>query len=405
MISARAAATRMRCVLATVAFAAILSGCAKPYIPPVFEPADGTAQFPGLMQHLEKDGSLHLVWIHGMCPHSESGWARPRVELLAHLLGAPRDSILREPLDLAGIAVRYSFMAGARPVTADMIVWSSLIASLREDLCFDSTRNLDEDVATACGDKATYDYPRARLNDMLKSHIMNVCLADAVIYAGTYGAEVRRRVTGSLLAALGEKAPAHRGGVVFASESLGSKLLYDVLIGLMQRSDAGAAKVQARAADARQFFMFANQIPLLDLASRPPPEARDKPVPGAAAAETSLQELVRRIVDENRKQRIELRRFDIEPIEQLHVVAFSDPNDILSYRLPSDYFKNAPRVRVSNVLTSNAEVMLGLFENPAGAHTDYRKNADVLVLFVCGRTAEREACREQVRERANSLQD
>ena len=65
------------------------------------------------------------------------------------------------------------------------------------------------------------------------------------------------------------------------------------------------------------------------------------------------------------------------------VVAFTDPNDLLSYRLlPARYA--APDVAVADVLVSNAGSWLGMIENPVAAHLDYLDNPDVATLIACG---------------------
>jgi hypothetical protein len=65
------------------------------------------------------------------------------------------------------------------------------------------------------------------------------------------------------------------------------------------------------------------------------------------------------------------------------LVAFTDPNDLLSYRLlPSRYA--VPGIDVADVLVSNDWTYLGLLELPNTAHTDYRLNQDVTRLIACG---------------------
>ena len=68
---------------------------------------------------------------------------------------------------------------------------------------------------------------------------------------------------------------------------------------------------------------------------------------------------------------------------ELTLVALTDPNDLLSYRLlPSRYA--SPMVHVADVLVSNQPTYFGLLENPATAHTGYFSNPDVGRLIACG---------------------
>jgi hypothetical protein len=84
---------------------------------------------------------------------------------------------------------------------------------------------------------------------------------------------------------------------------------------------------------------------------------------------------------------LELRRRQAAPraetLARLAVVAFTDPNDLLTYRLlPARYA--APDVAVADVLVSNARTWLGLLENPMAAHLDYLANPHVGELIACG---------------------
>jgi hypothetical protein len=96
----------------------------------------------------------------------------------------------------------------------------------------------------------------------------------------------------------------------------------------------------------------------------------------SAAAADSLQRFL-----ELRRRQSGIPR--AEAIARLAVVAFTDPNDLLSYRLlPARYA--APDVAVADVLVSNDKTWLGLIENPVAAHLDYLANPDVGDLIACG---------------------
>ena len=62
-------------------------------------------------------------------------------------------------------------------------------------------------------------------------------------------------------------------------------------------------------------------------------------------------------------------------------MAFTDPNDLLSYRLRATDF---PGIEVRNVLGSNTKTYLGLVADPGAAHTSYENNANVQRLVLCG---------------------
>ncbi len=70
-------------------------------------------------------------------------------------------------------------------------------------------------------------------------------------------------------------------------------------------------------------------------------------------------------------------------------MAFSDPNDILSWRLEPRNLK-LPRpdwgeVAVTNVFLSNNEFSVpSLFSDPVNAHTGYFVNPIVMDMLICG---------------------
>jgi len=59
------------------------------------------------------------------------------------------------------------------------------------------------------------------------------------------------------------------------------------------------------------------------------------------------------------------------------VVAWNDPNDVITFRVPK-----IGDVDVVNLYVQNAHRWFGLFESPGAAHADYAKNKGVLrVMF------------------------
>ena len=66
----------------------------------------------------------------------------------------------------------------------------------------------------------------------------------------------------------------------------------------------------------------------------------------------------------------------------LRVIAFTDPNDLLSYILvPSPWAKSYD---VVDVVVSNTSTYFGLVEMPTTAHLGYRENTTVRKLVACG---------------------
>ena len=82
---------------------------------------------------------------------------------------------------------------------------------------------------------------------------------------------------------------------------------------------------------------------------------------------------------------------DQQAAQAEQVVAFNDPNDILSWRVdqknlgfpPSEW----PSVKLTNVYLSNDEFSIpSLFSEPTTAHNGYLDNQTVMEMLVCGMT-------------------
>lgn len=209
------------------------------------------------------------------------------------------------------------------------------------------------------------------MNGLAKDKLLNDCLADAMAYQGLSRPVMRAAMVGALMDAFADTPPDAR--IVLVSDSLGSKLSFDALTEILQTGAPGPAKTAA--ARLGQIFMKANQLPILGLA--------DQVVSGTPAAAAlagggppdSLQDYL------NQRRRGAAVAAVAPP--KLAVVAFTDPNDLLSYRLlPSRYA--GPDVAISDVLVSNEKTVFGLLERPDTAHTEYMANLDVAKAIACG---------------------
>ena len=373
--------TRHVCTTLAIVTTLLAGGCAKPYLPPTIEePLDSSNHFDGLLTLLEKHGAVHVLWIHGMCPHSVDDWAKPRVDALAKRLGIEDPSAIATKF-IGDFIYRYELVYQGKPITLDMVVWSELIAQRRASLCFDSVHADSGMVHEACGKAADYKYHRAVLNNALKSDLLNACLADAMIYMGGYGRVVRDQLRPEIEAALTPSPDGTQQAVLLVSESLGSKVMFDTIQQIMgNRSKSLAADRAAKTLqNTVQIMMFANQIPMLDLADSEPVRVSVSSQTSADEAGNSLRGFVGALQKINRQ-----KQKKTEKVERLKVVAFSDPNDVLSYRLPQDYFRTDLNTDVINVIPSNDYTWFWFCENPLNAHQGYTKTHEVFDLFLCG---------------------
>lgn len=339
----------MKLILAVLACAMLVGCTSLPY-----RPAQADGAFPGLVDFVASapGRSVDVLLVHGMCTH-DVRWVDATVAQLGSALRAqagppaPRGTPGTVVDGIEIVERTIALRQGELRIKA--LVWSPLTTPLKHQLDYDHSAQLP--------------VQRARLNARAKDLLMDDCIPDALIYQGVSRDAIQQRMAQAILRAT-EGAPADAPLLVL-SASLGSKILFDTLL----RMDAAAQRTIDRLA---YLVMAANQIPLLALADQP------AVAPGAASAlpapaGDSLQAVLRK------------RRAAATPraARKLTLVAFSDPNDLLTYTLQRERY--APLgVEVVNVLVSNAPTWFGLLERPDHAHGNYLLNPDVARMAACG---------------------
>jgi hypothetical protein len=269
------------------------------------------------------------------------------------------------------------------------IIYSNVTLPLkREELCRDVSQKTD--VCPEPGQELTYNRTRASLNEQLKNELLNDCLADAVAYLGTAGRKIRLGVREALEAILSDARDNKKLGiapVVILSESLGSKVMADSL--LCEDTD-NLTRLMSDLSRISNVFLGANQIPLLNLGFKA----------GACDAQPAYNKLKSGNIPQQYLQKrntgvagfldlIETARSmkefrNIVP-EKLSVVAFTDPNDLLSYEVSEQDFGERT---IINIIVSNDVTFFGFLENPLEAHMGYRENESVIEFLKCGRSSD-----------------
>jgi hypothetical protein len=351
-----------------------LAACTQPYSSPVIVREPGqqpTADFPGLKDLIVKgaitNAPAQVLWTHGMCSHDER-WARDRISRIEGVLGVP--AIIRPPY-AEGDQPYYINAAFNTPnggLTITFLIWSPMTRSYKSALAFDAP-GVNGDIA--------FPYTRATLNGELKTALMNDCLSDAVVYAGKNGDPIRGAMQQAVCNFLGGVIATEHGisacdlsgaaldrPTAIVTESLGSKFIFDAVRAVWdqgQRAPVRQAGLARRLADISTVYLVSNQIPLLDLAN---------PIPSARSS-------LARFVALSSGRRAETK------VPPLTIVDFSDPNDLLSYRL----LPTALDVRAAelvNVTVSNDNTYLGFLERPDKAHCGYAWNRHVIGLIANG---------------------
>ena len=270
-------------------------------------------------------------------------------------------------------------------LTVSYLLWTPLTESVK-------CRLEDEDASAP---------PKQELADFAKDFIDDK-LADAVLYSGSYRQKViRPSLQGALCTVTGgtwtqgkcdQHAAEYRDPTVIITHSLGGYMIMDAIQNeLRGRCEANGDRVAATRTPAEKVlantpvvYMMANQLALLDLSTlRRDPNA--PPPLRAAAGEKITNDFAKCWAAA--RARSAAREGRTAPVSQ--VVAFSDPNDILSWRLePRNLqFPRADwgKVAVTNVFMSNGEFSApGLFSDPVNAHVGYFVNPTVMDMLICG---------------------
>ncbi|NIA53774.1 hypothetical protein HAV22_08910 [Massilia sp. TW-1] len=355
----------------------LLAACATPYRPAVV--VHDSATFPGIAGIVAVAGSrpVDVLLVHGMCTHDRA-WAEHQIDRIAGIVAdhAPAASATaRAPAPARIEVVESTRRLAGGTVRFHALVWSPLTAPLKHQLDFDLTgRPTDCAGAGACKPR------RAALNAYVKVNLLDDCLADAVIYEGESHVAIRDAMVRTIAQVIAND-PDSEAPLVVVAESLGSKMLFDALSAMLESwQPQTRALGQQAARRLGLLFMAGNQLPILGLAEQSGGAGGVGGMGGMSGiGAIPVQDSLQHFLDLRRRQ--PNRR--AEALQRLAVVAFTDPNDLLSYRLlPARYA--APDVAVADVLVSNDRTWLGWIENPLTAHLDYLANPDVATMVACG---------------------
>jgi len=249
----------------------------------------------------------------------------------------------------------------------------------------------------AYDDSGEYSFRRASLNNDLK-HFVNQHLPDPLIYLGDAQLNIQLSVSQALCwmftrdyeqipkqadqaCLFDQYSPqqVREDNYVFVSHSLGSRILTDALqmVTASLAKDVSQEETAANIADWQHalqdetltIFMLSNQLPLLQL-GREAPEVTNQFENYCTAGGAKRDKRV---------------------FARANIIAFSDPNDILSWAVPPDYEdKNIDSrlcPRLANVIINIAEVksVFGVeLAAPGEAHRGYDNDQRVIKIMARG---------------------
>ncbi len=348
----------------------------------------------------ENRPTLKILMIHGIGNHDPGYSTRFSTNLTRALkLNAKAETAkiidLAHPLigenPLGNLTVsRFFNKSKTRELIYYELTWSEIIAEEKSRLKYD--------------DSGAYTYKRAGLNSIMKSFI-NAHAPDPMIYLGGSQEPILRSVGQSLCWMFASdwedladfqntfcnaKTQSLSEGLekddyAIVTHSLGSRIIFDALQTLAITSQTGSFASQeenlleypaARELFASlqkkelPIFMLANQLPLLQLGRKDP-------------------EVTGQIKQYCRE---EGPNYHKRLFKELEIVAFSDPNDLLSYELTPVFADKRMDSRIcpqmTNVSINIAEVIslfgVGEIASPGEAHNGYSGDERVIQLIVHG---------------------
>lgn len=359
-------------------------------------------KFTGLRQSLEQhsggDGTTKVLMVHGISHHTTGYSNRFRDRLVTALglevvdpqvknieLHAPdvRAGTDGKAPELGTLRIsRHSSRDGKRSLLFYELTWSAITEHEKKLILYDTAN--------------TEGLSRSGINHTLKG-FMNATVPDLLIYMGNGHGKITAAVRESVCWMFSndwDGLPSQSGrhachawqstdiadianaDYFFVTHSLGSRITLDTLQSFA--TDTNSALAGSRLESIRGIvrgkeftvFMLANQLPLLQL--------------GRAAPEVTGEYRAYCTPNGERQADRILRR--------LNIVAFSDPNDILSYPVQDDFAQQhidsriCPRLANVSINVAQQRDILGAasFADPLTAHNGYLEDPRVISLITDG---------------------
>jgi len=346
--------------------------------------------FNGILSHLEEGGTVKVLYLHGIGTH-RPGHSTIISENIAHSLGLGvftrhKDVAIMNPGNPGQRLANLRIIDMRDPEASKKLIFYELTWS---EITSERKRVLDFDTS------GEYAHRRAPFKNTMKAFLNDVG-PDAMIYmtdrpnlilAATQQAicwmlasDEAPQIDGSQgqvcgISTLSMLSGLRKYNIVFISHSLGSRIIMDALgeiVDTLGRAQT-VADYPALVADLQQkemsVFMLSNQLAFLQIGL---------PAPDVFGQIDSYC----RIDGEHYAQRA---------FKKLNVVAFSDPNDLLSYSITQDFVDRYLDSRMCPVVTNihinvaNPVSAFGIeIVNPIAAHGNYNSDERVIELITHG---------------------
>lgn len=343
--------------------------------------------FKGLLPFLyNKQGKMKVLMVHGVGDHLP-GYSTQFVEKLAKELDLPVMSAHYKNITLTSRTEPGKNLGNLRInrlLSKDRskellfyeLTWSVITAKQKEVLVYDNS--------------GEYSFRRAEVNNLMKK-FSNDTGPDPIIYLGESREDILvsfgqsfcwmtksnwNDLPDDVMQACSfndDSAAANmlNDQYAFISHSLGSRITIDGMqriASLLDQRDADFAKALKN--KEIPIYMMSNPLPMLQLGRKLPEISNQK----AAYCQANGEKYSQRMV------------------AKTPIIAFSDPNDLLSYAIPhgfvEKYLDSRLCIDVTNVSINVATILdafgLGKFANPIDAHVGYDTDDRVIALIAKG---------------------
>jgi hypothetical protein len=343
--------------------------------------------FEGLLPFLDnKQGKMKVLMVHGVGDHLP-GYSTQFVEKLAKELDLPvmaaqyKNITLTSRIDsgknLGNLRInRLLSKDRSKELLFYELTWSVITAKQKEVLAYDNS--------------GEYSFRRAEVNNLLKK-FSNDTGPDPIIYLGESREDILvsfgqsfcwmtksnwNDLPDDVMQACSFNDDSAAANMLidqyaFISHSLGSRITIDGMqriASLLDRRDADFGRALKN--KEIPIYMMSNQLPMLQLGRKMPDVSNQK----AAYCQANGEKYSQRMV------------------AKTPIIAFSDPNDLLSYAIPhgfvEKYLDSRLCIDVTNVNINVATIFdafgLGKLANPLDAHVGYDTDDRVVALIAKG---------------------
>jgi len=272
-----------------------VSGCCSTNSVRTIEDHDGKPQlFRGIVDVIQQAGDTNIIFIHGMGGYSMNDGQIDPCSVINDL----RHAVGLKPVtfDAPKWYCNDDFTLGENAVHMRSMFWSDITFYRKDRL-----QSIDE--------LPLFENNRAGVTKLVKQDFINSGFSDAIMYTGVYRDKIINKVIESFEYLNGKSAHAKTIIVTF---SLGSAVMLDSLRKLETIKKTGLLSNKVE-----MIYMMANQIPLIQTGTLPLEENRRSQ--GFEQLKTYVSN---RNVRSNR--------------DKIRIIAFSDPNDLLSYPLDGE---------------------------------------------------------------------